>query len=41
MEQPETCRSCNSDMELSESGEYWVCPYCQGEPGSIRRVKDE
>lgn len=29
------CSSCNSKMNEREG--FWVCPYCQGEPGSIKK----
>jgi len=41
VEEPDMrCGSCNSEMELAIvsgiNGERWVCPYCQGESGSIK-----
>jgi len=31
------CGSCNSEMTLSKDSEYWICEYCQGEQGPIKR----
>lgn len=31
-----TCQSCNSEMTLSEDGQWWTCQFCQGEQRPIK-----